>query len=98
MIRVLARMPDGSLRTDVQPAELSALKADPAVMLWVDLMPANGEEQAHEKLLLEQFGFHSLAVDDALRESHVPKVDDWREYIYVVLHGVRFDPATRRIH
>ncbi len=98
MIRMLARLPDGSLRTDVQPSELPALKSDPAVMLWVDLMPTNGEEQQHEKLLLEHFGFHPLAVDDALRETHVPKVDDWREYIYIVLHAVRFEPATRRLH
>jgi magnesium transporter len=97
MIRVLARLANGSMRNDVQPAELASLRSDPAVMLWVDLMPTNGEEQTHEKLLLEQFGFHPLAIDDALRETHVPKVDDWREYLYIVLHAVRFEPATRRL-
>ncbi len=98
MIRILARLANGLLRTDVQPAELASLRADPGVMLWVDLMPANGEEQAAERMLLEQFGFHVLAVDDALRETHVPKVDDWREYLYIVLHAVRFEPTTRRLH
>jgi magnesium transporter len=98
MIRILARLADGTVKAEVQPTELAALRSDPAVMLWVDLMPANGEEHAAERMLLEQFGFHTLAVDDALSETHVPKVDDWRDYIYIVLHAVRFEPATRRLH
>jgi magnesium transporter len=97
MIRVLARLSDGSLRTDVPVAELGTLRADPKTILWVDLVPANGEEQALEKMLLEQFGFHPLAVDDALRETHVPKVDDWRDYLYIVLHAVSFDKAEEKI-
>jgi len=98
MMRALARLADGSVRPDVPVSDWSLLRADPRVTLWVDLMPADGEEQVSEKMLLEQFGFHPLAVDDALRETHQPKVDDWHDYIYVVLHAVRFDPATRRIH
>jgi magnesium transporter len=98
MIRIIARLADGTVRTEVPPTELAALRSDPAVMLWLDLMPTNGEEQAAERMLLEQFGFHPLAVDDALRESHVPKVDDWKDYIYIVLHAVRFEPSTRRLH
>jgi magnesium transporter len=97
MIRILSRLADGSLRSDVQPSELSGLRSDPQVMLWMDLMPEDGEERALERLLLDEFGFHALAVDDALRETHVPKVDDWREYVYIVLHAVRFDPDSRRL-
>jgi magnesium transporter len=29
-----------------------------------------------------------------LKESHVPKVDDWETYLYVVLHAVEFDPGA----
>jgi magnesium transporter len=32
-----------------------------------------------------------LAVEDALQESHVPKLDDWGDYLYIVLHAVVFD-------
>jgi Mg2+ and Co2+ transporter CorA len=41
-------------------------------------------------------GFHPLAVDDALEEAHVPKVDDWEEYLYLALHAVVFDGRARR--
>jgi magnesium transporter len=98
MLRILARLADGTMRADVPTSELASLRADPNVMIWVDMMPHGEEEQPAERLLLEQFGFHALAVDDALRETHVPKVDDWHDYIYVVLHAVRFDPSSRRLH
>lgn len=97
MIRVQARLGDGTLQSDVPVADIARLRTDPNCMIWVDMMPKDNDEQVAERLLLEQFGFHSLAIDDALRETHVPKVDDWHEYLYVVLHAVRFDTATRRI-
>lgn len=40
-----------------------------------------------EHILLDTFAFHPLAVDDALEESHVPKIDDWQDYVYLVLHA-----------
>jgi len=36
--------------------------------------------------ILQGFGFHPLAIDDALQETHVPKLDDWSDYLYVVLN------------
>jgi len=47
--------------------------------------------EADEPILREVFHFHPLAVDDALQESHVPKIDDWDDYLYIVLHAVTFD-------
>jgi magnesium transporter len=61
-------------------------------MLWVDF----GAEPLAvvEPPLRDQFGFHALAIDDALCEAHVPKIDDWGNYVYVVAHGVVFDPES----
>ncbi|HSJ57180.1 MAG TPA: magnesium/cobalt transporter CorA, partial [Anaerolineae bacterium] len=59
----------------------------PGTRLWVDL----GEEppEVTRPLLLDLFGFHPLAVEDALQEAqHVPRVDDWEDYLYLVLHGL----------
>jgi magnesium transporter len=44
-----------------------------------------------EPHLRDTFGFHVLAIDDALRELHVPKIDDWGDYLYAVVHSVIFD-------
>jgi magnesium transporter len=36
--------------------------------------------------ILQGFGFHALAIGDALEQTHVPKVDDWGDYLYIVLN------------
>jgi magnesium transporter len=89
MIRSLYRTQDGHIRTDLRPDEFAAALEDAGGLLWVDF---SGEPpEACEPILRETFGFHPLAVDDALEEAHVPKVDDWGRYLYVVLHAVVFD-------
>ena len=46
---------------------------------------------ANALVVADTFGFHALAVDDALHEIHVPKLDDWGDYLYIVLHDVAYD-------
>ncbi len=58
-------------------------------VLWVDLVQTSYEES--QDILLNLFGFHPLAVSDALDEIHVPRVDDWDDYLYLVLHNIQFD-------
>jgi magnesium transporter len=89
MIRSLYLTKDGLIKTDLPVEAFPAALEDPDGMLWVDFEATPPESD--EPLLREVFGFHPLAVDDALQESHVPKVDDWIEYLYVVLHAVVFN-------
>jgi magnesium transporter len=89
MIRALYRHGEGQLRTDVTREQFSAALQDASGLLWVDL--ANEPPELCESILQDIFGFHPLAVDDALRETHVPKLDDWGPYLYLVLHAVVFD-------
>jgi len=74
---------------------------DPAsgAMLWVDLM-APGE--AERRLLSDVFGFHPLAVEDAVSALQFPKIETYPGYLYVVLHGIHAEPqhtefATRDV-
>ncbi|PWH15125.1 MAG: magnesium and cobalt transport protein CorA [Anaerolineae bacterium] len=58
-------------------------------LLWLDFEASS--PQIDEPLLREVFGFHPLAIDDALHESHIPKIDDWEQYLYIVLHAIQFE-------
>jgi magnesium transporter len=89
------RTPERTLRTDLKPEDFSTALKEPNGVLWVDFEGNPPEED--EPILTRTFGFHPLAVDDALQESHVPKVDDWDQYMYLVLHAVAFgrDDAGR---
>jgi magnesium transporter len=90
MIRTLYRHSDGSLFTDIQAAQLPEAIQDKDGLIWVDFV--DELKESCMPILRDIFSFHPLAIDDALEESHVPKVDDWGEYLYLVLHGVVFNP------
>ncbi|MBN1438333.1 MAG: magnesium/cobalt transporter CorA [Anaerolineales bacterium] len=88
MIRTLYRTPEGELRWDLKPEDFPSALNTPDGVLWVDF--ENTPAQEDEPILLQAFRFHPLAVDDALRESHAPKVEDWDSYLYLVLHAIAF--------
>jgi len=44
--------------------------------------------------ILEGFGFHHLAIEDALQQTHAPKIDDWGDYLYIVLNYMHLVKAT----
>ena len=89
MIRTLLRTRDGRIRTDVQPDEFDEALRDGRCLLWADF--ENTPPDMDELILRDKFGFHALAIEDALKQSHVPKVDDWGEFVYIVLHAVHYD-------
>ncbi|HEY3310724.1 MAG TPA: magnesium/cobalt transporter CorA [Anaerolineales bacterium] len=89
MIRSLCFLPDQEPLIDIPVKEFSALLANPQALLWLDF---DGEPSATaEPILTGIFRFHPLAVDDALEETHTPKVDDWGSYIYMVLNAMVFN-------
>ncbi len=42
-------------------------------------------------ILTDDFKFHPLSVDDALVETHIPKIDDWEDYLYLSIIAVKPD-------
>jgi magnesium transporter len=91
MIRSLYRASDGELRIDLRPHEFHIAFKDEGSLLWVDL--ADEPADSCEPILRDVFAFHPLAIEDALRQSHHPKVDDWERYLYLVLHAVSIAPC-----
>jgi len=86
MIRSVYFSPNGNIRTDIQQGEFALLLGEEGGVLWVDLF---GEDKEKFKQLLETiFNFHPFAVDDALEQTHIPKVDDWGKYLYLVLYEI----------
>jgi magnesium transporter len=88
MIRTLYYAADGIVHDDLRMDQLSGSLGDAKGLLWIDFQGEPNETA--EPILRNIFGFHPLAIDDALQESHIPRVDDWEQYLYVVLHTVVF--------
>ncbi|HOT90072.1 MAG TPA: magnesium/cobalt transporter CorA [Anaerolineae bacterium] len=95
MMRILYFSGSGEVRADAAPESLPDLLRDVDGMLWLDLREESPDACA--PILRDIFAFHPLAIDDALEESHVPKIDDWGKYLYLVLHAVRYDPQDNHI-
>ena len=89
MIRSLFFAQTGKLSLELSQDQWASALLEPEGLLWVDFQ---GNPPDKDEMILRQvFHFHPLAIDDALQESHVPKVDDWSDYLYIVLHAVSFD-------
>lgn len=95
MIRTLYRKSTGSTSIDIPETHWRAVLRDERGLFWVDIQSEPADRM--QKLLEKHFKFHPLAIDDALNESHVPKVDDWGDYIYCVAHGVVFDTSQLKL-
>ena len=90
MITILRYSAESGFRESHDPAELVELP--PAgVYLWVDLHAATPEEA---EVLNRPFNFHPLAVEDCWHEPQSSRVDDYGEYLFLVVHGVRHDAKS----
>jgi magnesium transporter len=44
--------------------------------------------------ILQSFNFRHLAIADALEQTHAPKIDDWGDYLYIVLNYMHLVKET----
>jgi magnesium transporter len=69
------------------------VRPDSPFLVWVDLAAPTPDET---RLLTDVFQFHELAVEDALAETHHPKVETYGSTLYLILHGIDFQAAQHR--
>ena len=74
------------LETNLSRAQMLQALQDKEGLLWVDLEDANEFESDS---LVEIFNFHPLAVEDCVSDLSQPKVDDYEEYLFLVMHAVQ---------
>lgn len=91
MIRSRLRTSEGQFREKLSPDEIDAALKDDRSCLWIDICYVESQKQEVEAFLKAHFRFHPLALDDALHESHLSRVDDWKEYAYAVVHGLALE-------
>ena len=62
---------------------------------WVNIESPSPLECAW---LEEQFGFHPLDLEDVLSRNQRPKIDEYPDYLFIVLHFPVFDRAVKRLN
>ncbi|MDP3273781.1 MAG: magnesium/cobalt transporter CorA [Deltaproteobacteria bacterium] len=76
----------------VDLSRLQGLVSRPGVHVWLD---TDERTEALDKILREVFHLHPLVIEDLYEDSATPKVEDWGDYLYIVMHGVRTEPGDR---
>jgi magnesium transporter len=88
--RATAAVADGGARAEPRHAELSA-----DGLTWVSLDAPTHDEAAS---LADRFGWHALDLEDVLSKRQRPKIDEYPEYLFVVLHFPVYDKTIQRLN
>lgn len=68
---------------------IEAWKGDPDKLIFLDLFEVPQEEE--RELLEKGFKFHPLAVQDATRDRHPPKIERFDDYLFLIFKGLHTD-------
>src|SRR5256714_5018 len=88
--RARSQADEPSVRARREPAELSANG-----LTWIHLDTPDHEIATE---LAERFGWHALDVEDILSKRQRPKIDEYPEYLFGVLHFPRYDKQVQRLN
>ncbi len=76
-VRVVFRESSGAVHLDWPFGRVESAIHDKEGTLWIDIDDRDLDLTAVEELFRNVFHFHPLAIEDALQESNVPKLDNW---------------------
>jgi magnesium transporter len=76
---------NGRFREVTDPAEVRDLLGREQQLLWIDLTAPSEDEL---RLVAEEFGLHPLAVEDAIKQSQRPKIDEYENFYLMVVFAI----------
>lgn len=83
MIRSIYFLNGKAQPVDISLTDIHELLRKPKGLLWVDF---SSEPPESSQKILQSFNFHPLAIEDTLQQTHSPKIDDWSDYLYIVIN------------
>ena len=85
---------DGEKIADIDAAEIHEYVDQPDCFVWVALLDPN---DAALEQMQEEFNLHPLAVEDARHGHQRPKIDEYGDSLFTVLHLIEEDGAELRV-
>jgi magnesium transporter len=92
--RIQRRRPH-SVAEVAAPAEPRVAEQTAGGLTWVHLTAPTADEAQQ---LGERFGWHALDLEDVLSKRQRPKVDEYPEYLFLVLHFPAYDREIGRLN
>lgn len=82
MITTYYFTPEGALKQNLDEDAMRAAVRSQKGLLWVDFHHPTPDETF---LLDEAFGFHPLSIEDCQHDSRYPKLDEYRDHLFLVV-------------
>src|SRR5215813_8456838 len=73
--------------------QLPELLRDKSLVIWVDM---EAPTTADDDVLLHVFQFHPLTIEDCRANRHYPKVEEFPDYLYFIVHAIRTESNIDR--
>lgn len=95
MIRAQFSQNGGQSELSLREEQFQAALGEAKGLLWADFQEESAETS--QQILQDTFNFHPLAIDDAIYQTHIPKVDNWDTYLYIALHALKYKRESAEI-
>src|SRR5882757_2077757 len=79
--------------TDPRPEQPRVEIVEAYGLRWINIERPQQPDQAW---LEERFDFHPLDYEDVFSRNQRPKIDEYEDYLFIVLHFPRFDKQVKR--
>lgn len=79
--------------SEVTAEEAIRIEREGGAAAWLDF---DGEAGDVVRGMLAPCGIHPLVIDDIVSETNRPKVDDYGDYLYLVVHSARWEPGQAK--
>ena len=91
MLTILVYHEQGGLTEVSTVEETQAALAKSGAVLWVDF---SARSDTATSILREVFGVHPLAIEDVYKDEHRPKVEDYDQYLYLIVQALAGKPEA----
>jgi magnesium transporter len=89
--RAILLAPDGRVRRDLSPTDINKAIVSGEGLLWLDL---DTTCRPHVAILEHVCKFHPLTIEDTLNPNSRVKLDEYPDYLFAIIRGVRFYETT----
>src|SRR3712207_5786666 len=87
--------PAAAASTAAEPQQPRVEIVEAPGLRWINIERPRAVDQAW---LEERFEFHPLDYEDVFSRNQRPKVDEYDDYLFIVLHFPRFDKVVSRLN
>jgi magnesium transporter len=83
------------IHSDVPLDMIPIFLKDEGIQFWLDIDRVDKDEA--RRVLEKIFNFHPLAIEDCLQPSNYAKIDNYDDYLFMIMYEINFDERSMQI-